>query len=105
MHELFIVFKHRPEYGDTELIILGNIDIVDLLEREKLFVSQKIMDNHPAHKNRGIIAFQIIAVLILVFRELIFSENNSLRNTFQRKLNFLFGCFHIPKSILDDLGK
>ncbi len=38
MHELFIVFKHRPEYGDTELIILGNIDIVDLLERKKLLV-------------------------------------------------------------------
>jgi len=38
LHELFIVFKHRPEYGDTELIILGGIDVVDLLEWEKLFV-------------------------------------------------------------------
>ena len=38
MHELFIVFKHRPEYGDTELIILGNINVVDLLECEKLLV-------------------------------------------------------------------
>jgi hypothetical protein len=38
LHELFIVFKHRPEYGDTELIILGNINVVDLLECEKLLV-------------------------------------------------------------------
>ena len=38
MHELLVIFEQRPKYGNTELIIFGNVDVVDLLESKKLLI-------------------------------------------------------------------
>ena len=41
LHKLLIIFEQRPKYGNTELIVLRYVDVVDLLKCKKLLVISK----------------------------------------------------------------